>query len=231
MSDKLNLSLEELIKKEREGKKQSGGPKGGKFRNNRNNKQGFNKQQRMRQRLSTGNAPNAREKAKQLRRNKVKNFGGNRSSPPQQFNTQRPRDEVPREGRADRENWKRDDDREEKKSTLSTRLKVTNLSNTISNEDLNVLFKNIGPLKEWRREYDEFGRPLGSAIVAYNTVEDAKKAVEEYNKAELDDNVLVIEYVPNARSEGAAKGNGSRSTQIGKLKLVYQDGKKVIKKS
>ena len=72
---------------------------------------------------------------------------------------------------------------------------------------------------------------MGSAIVAYNTVEDAKKAVEEYNKAELDDNVLVIEYVPSGKPEGGAKGNGAKSSQIGKLKLVYQDGKKVIKKS
>ena len=61
--------------------------------------------------------------------------------------------------------------------------------------------------------------------------EDAKKAVEEYNKAELDDNVLVIEYVANNRTEAGSRGNGAKSSQIGKLKLVYQDGKKVIKKS
>ena len=148
MADKLNLSLDELIKKDRDSKKQSGGPKGGKFRKGQN-RPGFNRQQRMRQRISTGNAPNAREKARQLRRNKVRNFGGSRDDNPQQFrNSNRPNNQN-REGRADRENWRKDEEKEERaKPTFSNKLKVTNLSNTISNEDLNVLFKNIGPLKE-----------------------------------------------------------------------------------
>ena len=115
MSDKLNLSLEELIKKDKEGKRQSGGQKGGKFRKNRNNKPGFNRQQRMRQRLSTGNAPNARDKARQLRQNKVRNFGGNRNNQPQPFRSNRPRVDNQGEDRADRENWKKNEDREEKK--------------------------------------------------------------------------------------------------------------------
>ena len=148
MADKLNLSLDELIKKDRDNKKQSGGPKGGKFRKGQN-RPGFNRQQRMRQRLSTGNAPNAREKARQLRQNKVRNFGGSRDDNPQQFrNSNRPNNQNS-EGRADRENWRKDEEKEERaKPTFSNKLKVTNLSNTISNEDLNVLFKNIGPLKE-----------------------------------------------------------------------------------
>ena len=120
-------------------------------------------------------------------------------------------------------------DREEtkvKEKRPTNKLRVSNLSTTISNEDLNILFREIGPLLECRRDYDEFGRPIGSATVVYEKPEDATRAYDEYNKAELDQNVLVINYVSNYRSE--AKGSVPKP---GKLRLVNQDGKKIIRKS
>lgn len=114
----------------------------------------------------------------------------------------------------------------EKKPSLSNRLKVSNLSTTISNEDLNILFREIGTLLECRRDYDEFGRPIGSATVVYEKPEDATRAYEEYNKAELDSNVLVISFLSKERGE-----QKSKPSHAGKLKVINQDGKKIIRKS
>ena len=64
-------------------------------------------------------------------------------------------------------------------------------------------------------------------MVAYENVEDATKAYKEYNKGELDGNVLVITYLPSSGS-GSREG---KSSQPGKLTVINQDGKKIIKKS
>lgn len=53
-----------------------------------------------------------------------------------------------REERSDRDNWRKPaPEVENKKATVSNKLKINNLNNSISNEDLNVLFRNIGPLE------------------------------------------------------------------------------------
>ena len=219
MEDKLDLPLDELIKKQKQDNK--GKNSKGKFQNK---KGGNDKKKQMTQRDRSSKAPNAWEKAAKLRRQKVNSFGGGRNGEPfkngKTFTSRSRRD--------------RDGDRptsrgyeESKEPRQSNRLKVMNLNNSISNEDLNVLFRNIGPLKECRREYDEFGRQLGSAIVAYEKVDDAKKAFEDYNGGELDGNVLVINFI----SSNSRDSKTTKASQPGKLQLVNQDGKKIIKRS
>ena len=220
MEDKLDLPLDELIKKQKQENKGKGKPKG-KFQGERDNQ---NRNKKMTQREKSVKAPNAWEKASKLRRQKVQQYGPDR------------RDQEPfTNGKKFTSKSKRDrgDDRpssrgyeESKETKQSSKLKVMNLSNSISNEDLNVLFRNIGPLKEWRREYDEFGRQLGSAIVTYEKVEDALKAHEDYNGGELDGNVLVINFLAN----NSRDSKSGKASQPRKLQLVHEDGKKVIKK-
>lgn len=41
---------------------------------------------------------------------------------------------------------------------------------------------------------NEFGQFLGSATVVYEKPEDAKKAIDEYHQALLDNRVLTVEY-------------------------------------
>lgn len=79
----------------------------------------------------------------------------------------------------------------------------------LTNKDLNLVFGNIGTLKKCRLNHDSFGRPLGSALVEYEKPEDAKKAIEDYNGAELEGKVLVVEFnqvkrVPKIRKTGTA---------------------------
>ena len=62
---------------------------------------------------------------------------------------------------------------------------------------------------------------MGSATVVYEKPEDAKKAIEEYHGAYLDDKVLTVEYdaravIPKTKAAGIAKGKtlrvGGRAT-------------------
>ena len=226
MEDKLNISLDDVIKQQKSENKNS------KQKNNKDdykgNKNHQNRQQKMRSKTKFVNAPSAREKAQQLRKNKVGSFGRESRGHREPFTNGKKFTTKSRENRAEREDWKNHrSQNENRKPSHSNRLQINNLNNSISNEDLNVLFRNIGPLKELRREYDEFGRPLGSAVVVYEKIEDATKAYQEYNKAELDDNVLVINYLPSTSSES----RGVKASMPGKLKLVNMNGQKVIKKS
>ena len=86
MADKLNLSLDEIVKQEREQRKKNKQGKQGKQGQNKQGGKGRargkggnqgkpNKNLKMRQRLGPKNAPSAREKAKLLRRNKVRMSG------------------------------------------------------------------------------------------------------------------------------------------------------------
>ncbi len=56
------------------------------------------------------------------------------------------------------------------------------------------MFEKIGKLTQCRFDRNEFGQFLGSATVVYENVEDANKAIEEYNNAQLDDRVLTVEH-------------------------------------
>ena len=216
--DKLHLdrTLDDIIKEKgkgsKKGKKQFNKSKGSfKARKNigsgKNQDKGFkNRNMKMRQKYNPKNAPSARDKARQLRRNKLNQASRSKGFKGKVRQTDNEREE-----------------RKERVPTLTNRLKVSNLSSSISNEDLNLLFGNIGSLLECRRDYDEFGRPIGSATVVYEKAGDATKAYEDYNKAELDNNVLILEYVSSSKSE-----NRSKPSNIRKLKVINQDGKKII---
>lgn len=75
------------------------------------------------------------------------------------------------------------------------RLKVRNLDEKqVTNDDLKKLFQKIGDLRVCRFDRNEFGQFLGSATVTFERPEDAKRAVNEYNGAYLDDRVLTVEF-------------------------------------
>lgn len=75
------------------------------------------------------------------------------------------------------------------------KLKVRNIDEKqVTNEDLKKLFEKIGDLKVCRFDRNGFGQFLGSATVTYVRPECAKKAIDEYHGAYLDDKVLTVEY-------------------------------------
>ena len=56
------------------------------------------------------------------------------------------------------------------------------------------MFEKIGKLRQCRFDRNEFGQFLGSATIVYEQEEDAKKAIDDYNQALLDNRVITVEY-------------------------------------
>jgi len=98
-------------------------------------------------------------------------------------------------------------DRPNARKTIDTRnrknrVRVENLHFNIGNKDLNDLFSSIGKLTYCQIDWDEIGRSKGSAVVTYETEEDAQKAVKELNEAELDGQVLSVKLMEDENRPG-----------------------------
>lgn len=100
-------------------------------------------------------------------------------------------------------------------------MKVRNIDeDQVTNNDLKKLFAKIGDLVVCRFDRNDFGVFLGSATVEYRRQEDAKRAIEEYHEAFLDDKVLTVEFdmVPNKASQNnsgiASDGSGNKGGPV-----------------
>ncbi|KAI8029522.1 THO complex subunit 4A [Camellia lanceoleosa] len=80
-------------------------------------------------------------------------------------------------------------------SESATKLYVSNLDYGVSNEDLKVLFSEVGEVKRHSIHYDRSGRSKGTAEVVFTRQSDALTAVERYNNVQLDGKPMKIELV------------------------------------
>jgi len=82
-----------------------------------------------------------------------------------------------------------------------TRLRITNLHKDLTNSELYQLFSEVGKLKRCGIHWDDLGRSLCSADIEYYDPEDSKKAISEYNNAEVEGQSMVIEYASENKGE------------------------------
>lgn len=83
----------------------------------------------------------------------------------------------------------------ESNSEAGTKLYISNLDYGVTNEDIKVLFSDVGELKRYSIHYDRSGRSKGTAEVVYIRQPDAVAAMKRYNNVQLDGKPMKLELV------------------------------------
>ncbi|CAL1374506.1 unnamed protein product [Linum trigynum] len=76
-----------------------------------------------------------------------------------------------------------------------TRLYLSNLDYGVTNQDIKVLFSDVGELRRYSIHYDKSGRSKGTAEVVYERHGDAIAAIMRYNNVDLDGRPIRIELI------------------------------------
>ncbi|KAG1441756.1 hypothetical protein G6F56_011347 [Rhizopus delemar] len=86
-------------------------------------------------------------------------------------------------------------------------LAIENLHYNVTEQDVLELFSTVGTVEKARLFYDRSGRSTGQAKVKYASSSDAERAIEKFDKVELDGQPMKIEISqPAARSGRGSTG-------------------------
>ena len=75
-----------------------------------------------------------------------------------------------------------------------TKIKITNLQKEIKDDELNKFFSSVGKIKSCKIQKDENNNSLGIAYIEYYNPESAKKAIKDFDNAEIEGTFMKLEY-------------------------------------
>mmetsp|Transcript_4039 Transcript_4039/g.7086 ORF Transcript_4039/g.7086 Transcript_4039/m.7086 type:complete len:259 (-) Transcript_4039:1199-1975(-) len=110
---------------------------------------------------------------------------------------------------------------------IGTRLSVANLNHAVSNEDINQLFRDIGPLRSAGIIFGANGQPTGRAEVIFVKREHALEAIAKYNGVPLDNRPLKISLATDNGMGGSNKPRASMDIDTIRIS-TGKEGQKVI---
>ncbi|XP_062288543.1 THO complex subunit 4-like [Scomber scombrus] len=217
MSDKMSMSLDDIIKLNKKGG--SGGGGGGRGRGGGGASSGSGG--------SSGRAGGGWSRSVRSRPNNFNRDRNNRGTPytrprelPDKWQHDMFEEQVQSSGRRVPERSERNERSEEN----TGKLLVSNLDFGVSDTDMKELFEEFGEIKKVSVHYDRSGRSKGTADVHFVTKADALKAMKHYNGVPLDGRPMKIQQMTSevdtqSRPSTQSSNRGFDRSRLGQPKF------------